>query len=211
MDKTIVIATANRGKAEELKEIFAGSGFAPKFLFDFPELANLLIQENAKSFEGNALIKAIIVGDILHLITLADDSGLCVDALNGGPGVLSARYSGLGTDEANNQKLLEDMINVPAEKRGGHYHCAVAIYDPVTKFVETAQGEWPGRIAFTPRGNKSFGYGPVFLAENFNYEKTNAEFDPQELIAINHRGQAFRKAIDILRTYLNSSAGQSVA
>ena len=200
MKKEILIATANKGKAHEIKEIFKDTDFDLKFLYDFEEqIAGVNIQENAKSFEGNALIKAIIVGDHLQMITLADDSGICVDALGGRPGVYSARYSEEKTDEANNQKLLSEMAGVPMDERGCHYSCVVAIYDPSTKFVETTEGQWQGRVALEPRGTKSFGYAPIFLSKNANYEKTNAEFDANELIEINHRGKAFRAAIEVLK------------
>jgi len=198
--KTILIATANQGKAEEIKKIFQETNFDLKFLFDFPEqLKNINIVENAKSFEGNALIKAIIVGDVMGMITLADDSGLCVKALDGRPGVFSARYSNTGTDEGNYLKVLEEMKDIPFAQRDCHYNCTVAIYDPQTKFVDTVSGIWEGKVAFEPRGDKSFGYAPIVLAQDFNYEKTNAEFDQADLIAINHRGRAFREAIKILR------------
>ncbi|MFA5753875.1 MAG: RdgB/HAM1 family non-canonical purine NTP pyrophosphatase [Patescibacteria group bacterium] len=202
MTTTILIATANRGKAKEIKEIFAASGWNIKFLFDLPELDSLVIQENAQSFEGNALIKAILAGEASGLITLADDSGLSIDALGGRPGVFSARYSGMGSDAANNEKVLAEMSGIPEEERSCRYICCVAIYDPKTKFVATTEGQWEGRISFEPRGEKSFGYAPIFLAADFEYQKTNAEFDPEELIMINHRGRAFRQAIDILRGYL---------
>ncbi|MCK9438480.1 non-canonical purine NTP pyrophosphatase [Patescibacteria group bacterium] len=203
VNKTILIATANKGKAEEIKKIFQDTNFDIKFLFDFSDkLENLNIFENAKSFEGNALIKAIVVGDILNMITLADDSGLCVDYLDGRPGVISARYSGLGTDEANYLKVLKEMNGVAFDKRDCHYNCTVAIYDPQTKFVDTVSGIWEAKIALEPKGNKSFGYAPIVLAKDFNYQKTNAEFDPEDLININHRGKAFRKAIEVLGDYL---------
>lgn len=203
-NKNILIATANKGKAEEIKKIFKNSNFEIKFLFDFPEeLKDLTILENAKSFEGNALIKAIVVGDILNMLTLADDSGLCVDALEGRPGVLSARYSELQTDESNYLKVLQEMKEIPFEQRDCRYNCTVAIYDPRTKFVETTSGIWEAKVALEPKGDKSFGYAPIVLAKDFNYQKTNAEFDPEELININHRGKAFRKAIEILNDYLN--------
>lgn len=201
-NRTLVIATANRGKAEEIKIIFKDTGFNLKFLFDFPEeLKNLKIVENAKTFEGNALIKAIVIGDLLNMITLADDSGLCIDALDGRPGVLSARYSETGTDKDNYLKVLKEMEDVPFEERGCHYNCTVAIYDPKTKFVDTAEGTWDARVALEPKGDKSFGYAPIVLAKELNYQKTNAEFDPEDTININHRGKAFRKAIQILSDY----------
>ena len=207
VNKTILIATANKGKAEEIKKIFQNTNFDIKFLFDFPiQLENLSIVENAKSFEGNALIKAIVAGDILNMITLADDSGLCIDALGGLPGVLSARYSDIGTDEGNYLKVLKEMDGVPFDKRDCHYNCTVAIYDPQTKFVDTVSGIWEAKVALEPKGDKSFGYAPIFLAKDFNYQKTNAEFDPEDLIIVNHRGKAFYKAIQILSEYLKKEA-----
>lgn len=202
-NRDILIATANRGKAKEIKKIFENTYFNPRFLFDFSDqLKNLNIIENAKSFEGNALIKAIVVGDILNMVTLADDSGLCVEALDGRPGVLSARYSDLETDEGNYLKVLKEMEGVPFDKRNCHYNCTVAIYDPQTKFVDTTSGIWDAKIALEPKGKKSFGYAPIILAKDFNYQKTNAEFNPEDLININHRGKAFRKAIQVLSDYL---------
>lgn len=201
--RTILIATSNKGKAEEIKKIFQDTNFTPRFLFDFPDqVEDLKIIENAKSFEGNALIKAIITGDILNMITLADDSGLCIDALNGRPGILSARYSEIGTDQANYLKVLKEMEGISFDKRDCHYNCTVAIYDPKTKFVDTVSGIWESKVALEPRGDKSFGYAPVILAKDFNYQKTNAEFDPEEVINVNHRGKAFRQAIKILDDYL---------
>jgi non-canonical purine NTP pyrophosphatase (RdgB/HAM1 family) len=195
----VLIATANHGKANEIKEIFKDSPFHPHFLFDYPELMSIAIQENASSFEGNALIKALIIGQAAKALVLADDNGLCVDALNGGPGVLSARYSPEKTDMANNLKLLNALTSVPMTERGCHYSCSVAIYDHKDNFVATTEARWLGRVALSSRGDKSFGYAPIFLAQDFNYEKTNAECDPQELININHRGQAFKKALQILK------------
>lgn len=202
--REILVATENQGKANEIREIFRGSNFAVRFLYEFKnEIGDLQIKENAKSFEGNALIKAIVVGEKLGMLTLADDSGLCVDALDGQPGIYSARYAEEKTDAANIEKVLLEMKDVPTEKRGCKYVCAVAIYDPKTKFVETVFGEWHGRIAFEKRGTKSFGYAPIFLSKDSGYEKTNAERDPADLIEINHRGQAFRKSIEVLIGYFN--------
>ncbi len=174
INKTILIATANKGKAEEIKRIFQDTNFDVKFLFDFPnQLENLSIVENAKSFEGNALIKAIVAGDILNMITLADDSGLCVDALGGRPGVLSARYSDLGTDESNYLKVLKEMEGISFNERDCHHNCTVAIYDPQTKFVDTVSGIRDAKVALEPKGDKNFGYAPIILAKDFNYQKTN--------------------------------------
>lgn len=196
--KEILIATSNRGKAKEITEIFKNSGFTLHFLYEHPELNSLVINENAKSFEGNALIKALIVGKAAGMITLADDSGLCVDYLDGAPGIMSARYSKEGTDAANNDKLLKELTGVPSDKRSCHYQCSVAIYNPRNNFVETAVGIWDGRVAEAPKGNKSFGYAPIFLSADSDYTKTNAESESEELISINHRGKAFRMALKIL-------------
>lgn len=200
--KEILIATENKGKAREIAEIFKNTPFELRFLYEFKDkLGGLEIKESAKSFEGNALIKAIIIGEKLGMLTLADDSGLCVEALNGKPGVYSARYSEAGTDEENNKKVLEEMKDIPEEKRACFYNCTVAIYDPKTKFVETVTGQWHGRVAHAPKGTKSFGYAPIFLCGDHNYEKTNAEMDPEDLIGINHRGKAFGEAIKVLEKY----------
>lgn len=203
--KEILIATENKGKIVELKKFFEDTNFMPRFLSEFKDqMKGVEILENAKTFEGNALIKAIIVGNKLGMLTLADDSGICVDALGGDPGVYSARYSEEKTDSANNAKLLKEMLNVPEEQRGCHYNCTVAIYDPATHFVQTFSGQWFGRIAREPRGTKSFGYAPIFLSKESDYEKTNAEFEHEHLIEINHRGKAFRGAIEILNAYINA-------
>lgn len=200
--RKILIATENKGKIKELEEIFADADFELHFLGEFrQQLGDFEILENAKSFEGNALIKAIIVGEKLGMLTLADDSGLCVDALGGMPGVYSARYSEEKTDAANNEKLLAEMKDIPEEQRGCYYNCTVAIYDPATHFVETVSGQWHGRIGAQPCGTKSFGYAPIFLSKEHGYEKTNAELDPEDLIGINHRGKAFRAAIEVLDAY----------
>jgi non-canonical purine NTP pyrophosphatase (RdgB/HAM1 family) len=199
--KEILIATENQGKAREIEEIFKGTDFTLRFLYEFKDqIGNLNIQENAKTFEGNALIKAILVGEKLGMLTLADDSGICIEALGGKPGVYSARYSTEETDSANNVKVLEEMKDVSEEKRGCYYNCTVAIYDPRTNFIKTVSGQWYGRVALEPRGTKSFGYAPIFLSKDFDYQKTNAELNPQETIIINHRGKAFREAIKVLNS-----------
>ncbi len=197
--KKILIATNNRAKAEEIKKIFSDLDFELRFLFDFSKAKNINIVENAKTFEGNALIKAIIIGDELNMLTLADDSGLCVDWLENKPGIYSNRYSKEGDDVANYLKLLEEMKNVPFEKRNCYYTCTVAVYDPKTKFVETTFAKWKGKLAREPKGDKSFGYAPIFLPKEFDFKQTSAEFSNEELIEINHRGKAFRKAIEILK------------
>lgn len=198
----ILIATKNQGKMKEIRRIFQATPYELVDLTEVDGLADIKVCENAKSFEGNALIKAIIFGRQSGLLTLADDSGICVDALSGQPGVLSARYSG-GGDQENNQKLLNELKDVPEINRDCHYECHVAIYDPKTNWVETVNGHWDGRVAFEPRGNKSFGYAPIFLPKDYDYKLTNAELDEDDKININHRGQAFSKALAILGERFN--------
>ncbi|HRY63323.1 MAG TPA: RdgB/HAM1 family non-canonical purine NTP pyrophosphatase [Patescibacteria group bacterium] len=195
----ILLATKNQGKLKEIREIFQGSSFEIIGRDELPTetTQNMEIEETAQSFEGNALIKAIVLGEISGFVTLADDSGLCVEALNGAPGVNSARYSG-GGDKENNLKLLGEMAGQSEEKRDAHYQCVVAIYDPTMKKAQTVFGRWDGRIALEMRGDKSFGYAPVFLPREFGYKVTTAELDNEEIIKINHRGQAFRQARKIL-------------
>ncbi|NCD00706.1 RdgB/HAM1 family non-canonical purine NTP pyrophosphatase [bacterium] len=197
--KKILVATNNRGKAKEIERIFLNTDFELSFLFQYPKIKDIYIQENAKSFEGNALIKALIIGEKSGILTLADDSGLCVDYLNGAPGIYSARYSKKGDDKSNYFKLLENMKGVPFNDRNCYYICTVAIYNPKNNFVETVSGKWNGKIGTEPKGDKSFGYSPIFLPNEFDFRKTASEFYPEELIEINHRGKAFRKAIEVLK------------
>jgi XTP/dITP diphosphohydrolase len=193
----LLIASRNRGKLSELKEIFnppvGGDDFEILALSDIKELDNFEVEENALSYEGNAIIKAVIYGNKTGLLTIADDSGIEIDYLNGCPGIHSARYAN-GTDEGRNKKVLEELKGVEEEKRTCRYICISAVYDPNSEIVKSFDGVWEGRIADSPRGNKSFGYAPIFLCPEFDYKKTNAEFDPDQTIKINHRGKAFGKA-----------------
>jgi XTP/dITP diphosphohydrolase len=142
--------------------------------------------ETEPTFEGNALIKARACLSATGLPSLADDSGLCVDALNGMPGVLSARWSGAG-DEANNALLLSQLGDVPDERRGATFRCAMAFCLPDgTEMVET--GEMPGRVLHAERGDGGFGYDPLFAADG--YGVSTAELPPDEKDRISHRGKA---------------------
>lgn len=197
----ILIASENKGKAEEIKQIFEGSPYKLYFLFDFPEkLKEIEIQENARSFEGNALIKALICGNIFKMPCLADDSGLCVDALNGAPGVYSARYAKKGDDLANNDKLLKALEAVPDDNRLAHYNCTVAFFNPFNLDVETIEALWFGKIAKEAKGANSFGYAPIFLPQDFNYSLSSAELELKDIVKINHRFKAFNKALSLLNT-----------
>ena len=187
----IVFASGNEHKVREVRDILRAC----------PETAELEvlslkdigffddIEENGKTFEENALIKARAVSSRGYLC-IADDSGLEVDALNGEPGIYSARYTGVhGTDEDNNALLLKNLENVPDEKRTAHYTCAIAcVYPDGTNF--TVVGYCEGMIIREAKGNGGFGYDPYFYVKE--YDKTLAEVTPEEKHAISHRGKALR-------------------
>lgn len=184
----LVIATGNRGKARELGEMLNGLGVEVLSLADFPSVA--LPPEDGDTFTENALIKARAVFEATGMPSLADDSGLVVDALGGRPGIYSARYAGRNaTDEDNYRKLLGELEGAAAEKRAARFVCALAYKDKVSE--EVFEGELRGRIAERPRGENGFGYDPVFEIERLG--KTAAELLPAEKNAISHRAEALKR------------------
>ncbi len=160
--------------------------------------------ETEPDFEGNALLKARVAVEATGLPSLADDSGLCVDALNGMPGVLSARWSGTAKDDrANNELLLQQLADVPDERRGAHFTCAVAFAYPVGAAgiaEHVVHGTMPGRIIHEMRGTGGFGYDVLFCADG--HDKTSAELPPDEKDAISHRGKALREIAPIVADVL---------
>jgi XTP/dITP diphosphohydrolase len=194
----IVIATNNRKKFEEIAAVLEDSGIQAVplaeagFVGDLPE-------ETADSFEGNARLKAEAVCSVLDEAALADDSGLMVDALGGKPGVLSARYAGVGAgDAANNRKLLEELKSVPESKRTAKFVCVIAVARPGLPRKETQvfTGEVKGRILFEPRGKGGFGYDPLFYCPELG--KTFAEA-PAWKARVSHRVRALEKAVEFLK------------
>lgn len=184
----LVIATKNKGKARELKELLAGFGIEVVPLSEIPSIE--LPPEDGKTFKENALKKARAVFDATGEPSLADDSGLVVDALEGRPGVHSARYAGENaSDEDNCRKLLSELEGVAAEKRTARFNCALAYKDGGRE--EVFEGELAGRIALHPRGNNGFGYDPVFEIERLG--RTAAELSPGEKNAISHRAEALKR------------------
>jgi XTP/dITP diphosphohydrolase len=184
---TLVLASRNAKKLVELRRVLAPlvAGLEVVGLDDvapFDEPA-----ETEPTFEGNALIKAHACFAATGLPSIADDSGICVDALNGMPGVLSARWSGAG-DEANNQLLLSQLADVPDDRRGAAFVAAVALVWPGGEVVETRR--MPGRILRAEQGDGGFGYDPLFAADGNTV--SNAELTPEQKDAISHRGQALR-------------------
>jgi len=190
--KKVILASGNAGKLREFQQLLNGCGFDVVSQVDF-------FSENAEetglTFVENAIIKARYACIKTGLPAIADDSGIEVDALNGRPGIHSARYSGEGaTDARNNAKLLDDLQSVPADARTARYH-AVLVYmrhqeDP-TPII--CHGVWEGRVLTEPRGEGGFGYDPLFFTSTHNC--TAAELSKEERNAISHRGKAMRELV----------------
>ena len=186
--KQVVIATKNKGKAKDFEALFNPFGFEVVTMFDVAP--DLEIEETGTTFEENAILKAETLANLLGKIVIADDSGLMVDALNGEPGVYSARYAGDHDDEANMVKLLANMKEVPEEERTARFCCALAIAGPNME-TETVFGTCEGVIAQEKKGTNGFGYDPVFYVPAL--KKHMAELTADEKGAISHRGNAIRK------------------
>jgi XTP/dITP diphosphohydrolase len=188
----VVLATRNPGKIEELRRIL--SDFEVAGLADYPGAPD--VPETELTFAGNALLKARAIAAHTGQAAVADDSGLCVDALNGMPGVFSARWAGRhGDDKANLELLLGQLADVPAGRRGAHFACAAALALPAGE-ERVAMGRIDGRIIDTPRGTGGFGYDPIFVPDGES--RTTAELPPAEKDAISHRGRAFRALAELL-------------
>lgn len=194
----LVLASGNRKKIAELQEILGGFGIevVPQNAFDVPEA-----EETGTTFVENAIIKARNACRHTGLPAIADDSGIEVDALNGAPGVYSARFSGAdATDEKNNVLLVEKLRDVPEEKRTARYHAVLVLMrhaeDP-TPLI--AHGSWEGKIILTPRGSNGFGYDPHFLVPELN--QTAAELSAEEKHARSHRGKALTQLVALLEQH----------
>jgi non-canonical purine NTP pyrophosphatase (RdgB/HAM1 family) len=186
MPARLVVATKNAGKLAEMREELGSLGFEPESLRDLP--FEIEIIEDAATFEGNAVKKARALLHACSCAVLADDSGLEVDALDGGPGVQSARYGGEGLDDAGRTaKLLEALAGVPDERRTARFHCALAFLEPERE-PRVFHGVFEGRIGHAPRGSHGFGYDPVFIPKG--YDITLAEIPPDEKRRKSHRAQA---------------------
>jgi XTP/dITP diphosphohydrolase len=192
----IVLATRNKKKIEEIRRITAGLPIAILSLDDYPSCPETI--EDKDTFEGNAIKKAVEVCRCTGKTVLADDSGLEVDALNGAPGVYSARYAGVGANDIkNNEKLLSELRNVPSEKRTAQFVCCTALAFP-DGTLHTFLGFAKGRIGAEPKGKTGFGYDPVFIPEGF--DRSFAEMAGEEKDKLSHRGKALEK----LRNFLHS-------
>jgi XTP/dITP diphosphohydrolase len=186
----LVLASANQDKLIELVRILAvgQAQVALASLADFPGAPD--VAETGATFAANALLKAHAVAQFTGLPAVADDSGICADALHGMPGVLSARWSGRHGDEAANLQLLLDQLeDVPDERRGAHFSCAAALVLPDGR-EHVSEGNLRGRLIRQQRGSNGFGYDPIFVPDGD--QRTTAELSPAEKDAISHRGKALR-------------------
>lgn len=186
--KRIIIATKNKGKAKEFEQLFSKYGIEVKTLVDVPEIPD--IQETGKTFEENAVIKAEAISKISSSYVVADDSGLVIDALEGRPGVFSARYAGPDKDdEANIDKVLGEMDGVQDEKRTARFYCALAIAGPGFETV-TVNGTCEGLILNERHGSGGFGYDPIFYVPSEG--KTMAEMSADRKNELSHRAAAMK-------------------
>jgi XTP/dITP diphosphohydrolase len=207
MSRRVVLATRNTAKIAELSRIIEGAGLDVE-LVGAEAFASLPdVAETGTTFAANALLKARAVAAYTGLPSISDDSGLCVDALNGLPGILSARWSGVhGHDRANLDLLLAQLSDTPDERRGAHFFCAAAVAMPPGPRGEhgecrVVEGTIDGVLLRAPRGSGGFGYDPIFLP--YGSSRTTAEMDPAEKDAISHRGQAFRALVPVLAELLD--------
>lgn len=194
MRPLLLIATNNAGKLREYRSLLGGVAFDLVSLTDAGIKTD--VPETGKTFEENARLKALAFSSLSKLLTLADDSGLEVDALGGEPGVMSARYAGDNATDADRIRfLLAKLKDVPQEKRTARFRCVIAIAKP-KGLVGTCSGECEGYIALGPRGRFGFGYDPIFYFPELG--KTMAELKPEVKDRVSHRGRAAVKAREIL-------------
>ena len=199
----LVLATGNRDKQQEMKALLKDLGLTIRTLDEFP--AAPVVVEDGETCQANAGKKAREIAQFTGALTLADDTGLEVDALGGRPGVFAARYAGAHATYADNcRKLLDELTGVPAEQRGARFLTVVAIADPVSS-VEFVEGVLRGRIAEHCSGGHGFGYDPVFIVPELG--KTLAALTLDQKNRISHRGQALAKAKDVLKRKLRRDVG----
>ncbi len=194
----LLVATTNPGKRREMVALLAELPIEVLTLAEFPDAPEVV--EDGQTLEENAAKKATQTAAALGLHTVADDSGLFVDALDGRPGVKSARYAPEGTSEALCGRLLSEMADVPREGRKAHFRCCIAMADPEGRLVLRASGRCDGRIARKMRGEGGFGYDPVFIYEPLG--STFAEIDAATKNAVSHRGRALEEFRRLLQDWL---------
>lgn len=198
----LVVATKNKKKLGEIKEILKGLNLKITSLADYGKLPRII--ENGKTFKDNAIKKAVKIARATQKLTLGEDSGLCVYALAGKPGIYSSRFAGKNkSDPRNNLKLLKALEGLPLSKRKAYYVCAVALADK-DGLVATTEGRCYGFIGFKPQGYFGFGYDPVFIIPR--YKKTFAQLRPATKDSMSHRYLALKKINPLIAKYLKSRA-----
>ena len=194
----LVLASKNKKKLVEMNEILSHLGI--EVCSEAEAGVDVEVEETGTTFEENSLLKAQAVMEASGLPAIADDSGLCVDALNGAPGIYSARYGGVDSDQARYRLLLENLRGAGA--RTAHFHTAIVCCFPNGDRLDAA-GDCFGTIAYAPQGDNGFGYDPVFFVPELR--KTFAQLTPEEKNAISHRGNALRAFAAELKTYLEKN------
>ena len=199
----LVIATKNKKKLSEIREILKGMDLEVFSLDLYKDVPRVV--ENGKTFKENAVKKAVKSARWTGEFCLGEDSGLCVDALGGAPGIYSARFSGRDkSDLKNNLKLLKLLKDLPLSKRKARYACAVALADK-NGLIGVVEGSCPGLIAFTPRGSAGFGYDPLFYIPK--YKKTFAQLGEKIKHKMSHRYHALKKAKRMIQGYIEKQQG----
>ncbi|PXF59535.1 MAG: non-canonical purine NTP pyrophosphatase [Deltaproteobacteria bacterium] len=189
MKRKLILATRNKGKLKEIQVLLSDLDIDIMSLDEAENTPHVV--EDGKTFMENAFKKAKVIAEATGIMALADDSGLEVDALDGAPGVHSARYSGENaSDASNNEKLLADLKGVPSGKRGAHFSCVIIVYHPSGRWISTEAG-CEGEIATNPSGDQGFGYDPVFYIPSI--KRTMAQLSPEEKNSLSHRGKALEK------------------
>lgn len=188
--KDLIVASRNKGKIAEIKELLAGLPYQVTSLLDYPHLPDVV--EDGKTYKANALKKAVEIAKLTGKMTMSDDSGIEVKALNNAPGIYSARFAGYGASEADkNRKLFEMLKGVPMSKRQARYRCVIALVDGKGKAVGVVEGTCSGYITTEERGSNGFGFDPLFLLKRYN--KTFGELPASIKKSISHRARALRK------------------
>lgn len=189
MKRKLILATRNKGKLKEIQVLLSDLDIDIMSLDEAENAPHVV--EDGKTFMENAFKKAKVIAEATGIMALADDSGLEVDALNGAPGVYSARYSGENaSDASNNEKLLADLEGVSSGKRGAHFSCVIIVYHPSGQWIST-EARCEGEITNKIIGDQGFGYDPVFYLPSIN--RTMAQLSPEEKNSLSHRGKALEK------------------
>jgi len=201
VNKILVLATRNPHKVDEMRVLLADLPLELVGLDAFPDAPEP--DETGDTFAENARIKAVSAARATGRLALADDSGICIDALNGRPGVFSARWAGPGSGAPEwIAKTLAELTNVPDEQRTARYVCALALAAPDGTIRAESEGTFTGRIAHAPRGERGFGYDPIFLVEGDAAGRTAAQLSETEKNALSHRGKAVRALLPLLAAHL---------